>query len=481
MTRRLSFRARLTLQWTTAFGFLLLLACVAIYVGSRRYAYADLDADVRTLAGTELASAVDDDRGVHLHDFPAESMEHGSYADKFAQIVTGDGLVVRQSGLPDGTPCLIDAARRADALAGHAAVFSVYAGVRPGRMMALRARQGDVDYVVGVGLGSLDVEAGLGQMVRLLAFVWIACVAATGALGYVLASRALAPVERIAASAAAIARGEHHGNLDPPAADDEIGRMTGHLNAMLASLRAAIESNRRFAADASHELRGPLTSIRGEVEVALKRERSPDAYRETLALVGRQAAEMAELADNLMLLVRSADARSDLELAEVPLEPLVRAAVGRVAGMAQTQGVALQVSPFEDLVVHSNERLLSRVLDNLLRNAVQYNRRDGVVMVAAEVEPVAPPAAQRLILRVRDTGCGIDRKDWDRVFEPFYRVDVSRSRRTGGAGLGLAICRDALALLRGEVRIVDSSPMGTTVEMRLPGAPSSHRGLTKAS
>lgn len=481
MTRRLSFRARLTLQWTTAFGFLLLLACVAIYVGSRRYAYADLDADVRTLAGTEAASAVDDDRGVHLHDFPTGSMEHGSYADKFAQIVTADGLVVRQSGLPAGTPCLIDTARRVDALGGRAAVFSVYAGARPGRMMALHARQHDVDYVVGVGLGSLDVEAGLGQMVRLLAFVWIACVAATGALGYVLASRALAPVERIAASAAAIARGEHRGNLDPPAADDEIGRMTGHLNAMLASLRAAIESNRRFAADASHELRGPLTAIRGEVEVALKRERSPHAYRETLALVGRQAKEMAELADNLMLLVRSADGPSNLELAEVPLDPLVRAAVGRMAGMAQSQGVAVQVSHFEDLVVHSNERLLSRVLDNLLRNAVQYNRRDGIVTVEAEAEVVAPTAAQRLILRVRDTGCGIDRRDWDRVFEPFYRVDASRSRRTGGSGLGLAICRDAVALLRGEVRIVDSSPMGTTVEIRLPGAPSSHRGLTRAS
>ncbi len=84
----LSFRAGLTLKWTVAFGLLLLAASVTIYAGSRRYASDDLDADVRTLAGTELASAIDDERGVHLHDFPAESMDRAAYADKFAQILS---------------------------------------------------------------------------------------------------------------------------------------------------------------------------------------------------------------------------------------------------------------------------------------------------------------------------------------------------------------------------------------------------------
>jgi two-component system OmpR family sensor kinase len=479
--RPLSFRADLTLKWTLAFGLLLLAASAAIFVASQRYASEDLDADVRTLAGTELASAIDDDRGVHLHDFPAGSMDRGVYAEKFAQILSPDGTVVRQTGLPPGTPPLVDAQTRAEVLAGHAPIFSVNAAGRPGRMMALQTHKDDADYIVAVGLGSASLQSDLANLARLLALVWLFGVAVTAAMGYVLSSRALAPVERITASAAAIARGEYRGTLDPPTADDEIGRMTRHLNEMLAALRRVIESNRRFAADASHELRGPLTSIRGEIDVALKRERTPEEYRETLTLLARKAEEMTDLTENLTLLVRAQEGRSDVELTEIPLEPLVRSAISRVAEAAERQGVAVLSASFPDLVAYSNERLLSRVLDNLLRNAVQYNRRDGRVTVAASVEEAAPSAPQRLVLHFRDTGCGIRSEEWGRVFEPFYRVDASRSRRTGGSGLGLAICRDVLSLLHGEVRIAESSPEGTVVEVRLPGEPVSHRGLIVAS
>jgi two-component system OmpR family sensor kinase len=479
--RPLSFRAGLTLKWTLAFGLLLLAASTAIYVASRRYASEDLDADVRTLAGTELASAIDDDRGVHLHDLPAESMNRDAYAEKFAQILSPDGTVVRQSGLPPGTPPLVDGRTRADALAGRAPLFSVNAAGRPGRMMALRTHKDGADYVVAVGLSNASLQADLAKLARLLALVWVLGVAVTAGMGYALSSRALAPVERITASAAAIARGEYRGTLDPPAADDEIGRMTRHLNEMLAALRRVIESNRRFAADASHELRGPLTSIRGEIEVALKRERTPEEYRETLALLGRKAEEMSDLTENLMLLVRAQEGRSDVELTEIPLDPLVRSAIARASEIAARQGVAVETASFPDLVAYSNERLLSRVLDNLLRNAVQYNRRNGLVAVEAHVDAETPSAAQRLVVRVRDTGCGIRSEEWGRVFEPFYRVDASRSRRTGGSGLGLAICRDVLALLHGDVRIAESSPEGTIVEVRLPGEPVSHRGLIVAS
>ncbi len=241
-------------------------------------------------------------------------------------------------------------------------------------------------------------------------------------MGYVLASRALAPVERITASAAAIARGEHRGTLDPPTADDEIGRMTRHLNEMLAALRRVIESNRRFAADASHELRGPLTSLRGEIEVALKRERTPEEYRETLTVLGKKASEMTDLTENLMLLVRAQEGRTDVELTEVPLEPLVRSALARVAEAAARQEIRIETGSLPGFVAYSNERLLSRVFDNLLRNAVQYNRRNGFVMVDALVDAEASSTAQRVVVRVRDTGYGIPREEWARVFEPFYRA-----------------------------------------------------------
>ncbi len=467
--RSLSFRARLTLQWTAAFGCVLAMTSVAIYVGARAFLIADLDAQLRTLAGTELASAVDGGAGVHFHEFPATEVV-GTFAGKFAQLYDSGGRMLSQSSLLGPIGPLVSPERLRAALEGHAPVFTVDAGGRPARMIALTTRNDDQAYVVAVGLFTEPLLATLSRLAWLLAAVSLVGLAVTGAVGYALATRALKPVAHVTERAAQIAKGDFSARIDSPPADDELGRMTALLNEMLERLHGSVLANQRFAADASHELRSPLTAMLGEIEVTLKRPRGADDYRESLVVVRDRIRQLADMTEQLMILVRAQEGQV-VGATDVPLEPLVREVAAAMAPLARERNVTLDIRPMDDALIYADRVLLTRVVDNIVRNAVQYNRPGGSVTISADVEEAGGTnwTSAHTLLRVSDTGQGIPEADRARVFERFYRVERSRNRRTGGAGLGLAIAHEVVRLFGGTIRIASSSPEGTTIEVRMPG------------
>ena len=463
----LSFRSRLTLHWLLAFGLVLALADAAVYVGARAFLQRDLDAQLRTLAGTELASAVDEPgQGVHLHEFPVDGSVE--YADKFVQLIDAGGRVLMQSPRLGASGALVAGSSQAQALSGAAPMVDVHVNGRPGRMIGL-VTQGPERYVVAVGLFTETLARTLRQLASLLVGVWLAALGLTAIVGFTLASSALAPVRRITHQAASIADGQFANRLDPPKVDDEIGQMTRLLNRMLDRLHAALEANRRFAADASHELRGPLTALLGEIDVTIKRDRQPEEYREVLALLRARLQSMMVLTDDLMLLVRAQEHRQPV-VSEVPLADLLKRVADRNAAAATASRITLTLDAAPDVVIYGEVGLLERVFDNLVRNAVQYNHEGGSVTIAARVSPgVGEWVADRVVVTVGNTGSSIPRDDRERVFERFFRVDPSRSRRTGGTGLGLAIAREIVQLFKGTIRVGDSSGPGTTLEVSLPG------------
>jgi signal transduction histidine kinase len=296
-------------------------------------------------------------------------------------------------------------------------------------------------------------------------------VAGTAALGYLLASRALAPVARITERAAWIAQGHFDGRLDEPQIHDEVGRMTVLLNSMLDRLQRALDANRRFAADASHELRSPITAMAGELDVALRHPRTAESYRDTLVVVRRRLTALTELAGNLMLLSRVQEGADEIVLREVPLAPVVDDAFARWQPAAAARGIRLAHQGLDDIRVYGDPGLVGRVLDNVVANAVHYNREGGAVTVSARL--TAPAADQwaptRVTIDVRDEGHGIPAADHEHVFERFFRVDESRHRHTGGSGLGLAICREVVRALGGTIRVGASSAASTTIEITLSG------------
>lgn len=466
-----SFRARLTLRWTLAVGVLLGVANIAVYAGASMYLHRWLDGHVRTIAATEAASSTDGATDVHLHESFFAQLEAGAYTEKIVQIFDEHGaLVLQSSGLGDGPPLLPpDVVRQG--LAGRAPIVDADVRGRLARLTVLTASRDGRTYAVAVGLFADDVERGLAFLRWLLGGVWLASVAGTAALGYLLASRALAPVARITERAAWIAQGHFDGRLDEPQVHDEVGRMTVLLNSMLDRLQRALDANRRFAADASHELRSPITAMAGELDVALRHPRTAESYQETLVVVRRRVAALTELAGNLMLLSRVQEGADEIALREVPLAPVVDDAFARWQPAAAGRGITLTQEGLDDIRVYGDPGLVARVLDNVVANAVHYNRDGGSVTVSARLtEPAADQWAPTLVtIDVRDEGPGIPASDHERVFERFFRVDESRHRHTGGSGLGLAICREVVRAHGGTIRVAASAPTGTTIEITLPG------------
>jgi len=465
----LSFRSRLTLRWVLAFGLVLAVADLAVFFGARAFLRRDLDAQLRTLAATELASAVDEPgMGLHLHEFPTGGHNPQDYAGKFVQLIDAGGRVLMQSPLLDRAGPLIDKSVLISALTGAEPMVNVVVAGRDGRMIGL-VTPGPERYVVAVGVFTDQLDATLVRLRNLLVGVWFAALGLTAVVGFSLASTALIPIRRITHQAAAIANGKFARRLDPPAQDDEIGQMTHLLNRMLDRLHGALEANRRFAADASHELRSPLTAVLGEIDVTLKRDREPVEYREALARIRERLQVMGRLTEDLMLLVRAQENHAPV-VGEVRVVDLLQRVAARSADAAAAARVSISIAAPADLVVYGDAGLLERVFDNLLRNGIQYNRDAGSVSMTARVSPREGEwVTDRVVIAVRDTGAGIPVAEREKVFERFYRVDSSRSRRTGGAGLGLAISREIVELFKGTITVADAAGPGTTIEVGLPG------------
>ncbi len=465
----LSFRWRLTLHWLLAFGLVLALADAAVYIGARAFLQRDFDAQLRTLGGTELASASDGPgERLHLHEFPVDDRGAGQYADKFVQLIDADGRVLLQSPSLGASGALVPRATLTEAFAGAAPLVNVDVHGRPGRMIG-HVTQGPTRYVVAVGLFTDTLARTLSQLATLLAGVWCAALGLTALVGFSLASRALAPVRRITHQAASIADGQFANRLDPPKVDDEIGQMTRLLYRMLDRLHGTLEANRRFAADASHELRGPLTALLGEIDVTLKRDRPSEEYRAVFAILRARLQVMIALTEDLMLLVRAQEERPSM-VGEVPVAALLKRVADRNTAAALASRITIELDAASDVVIYGDTGLFERVFDNLVRNGIQYNHEGGTVTVTVRVSPgLGEWVADRVVIAVGNTGSSIPDAERERVFERFFRLDPSRSRRTGGAGLGLAISREIVQLFKGTIRVGDSSGAGTTLEVSLPG------------
>lgn len=467
-----SFRARLTLRWTLAAGVLIGLANVAIYAAAHTYVYRWLDHNVRTIGATEAASSTDGSEGVHLHERAFEQLTAGAFTEKFVQIYDRQHRLILASSALGPDTAVVPQGALEDAFAGHSPMLWVRIQARDARVVVLTETRDADAYAIAVGLFADDLQAGLASLAWLLLGVWLVSIAATSAIGASLASQALAPVARITDRAAWIARGNFDARLDLPLVQDELGRMTQLLNSMLGRLQHAVEANRRFAADASHELRGPLTAMAGELDVALRHPRTADRYAETLRHVRGRVASLTELTEDLIMLVRSQEGSRDVVLREVALSPLIADAFTRISPLADARGVRLQQDIPDGVHLYADPALITRVIDNVVANAVHYNRDGGEVRVSARVhEPDGDAWATPLVvLHVTDTGQGIPVDEQERIFTRFHRLDHSRARHTGGSGLGLAICREVLGLLGGSIRVARSDASGTTLEVRMPGA-----------
>jgi signal transduction histidine kinase len=263
---------------------------------------------------------------------------------------------------------------------------------------------------------------------------------------------ALAPVEALRRGAEEVS-GAQGARLPVPDGDDEVHRLAVTLNRMLGRLDASRQRQRSFVADAAHELRSPIASLRTQLEVATHLD-EPAPIPDLAVEVDR----LGRLVDDLLLLARADEGDPRLRRREpVELTALLREAVPAGAR------VPVRVSPGSPLWTIGDRSALRRVLDNLVANAVRY--------ASSKVELAVQRAdADRLVVTVADDGPGIPAADRDRVFDRFTRLDDARTRDSGGAGLGLAIVRELVRMHSGTVTLSDARP-GLRVAVSLPMAP----------
>ncbi|MEN6438132.1 MAG: ATP-binding protein [Syntrophobacter sp.] len=283
-----------------------------------------------------------------------------------------------------------------------------------------------------------------------------------GTGGWLLASRALRPVYRMAEAARRIGA-EHLGQrIDETGTGDELDNLAKTLNEMLTRLDVAFSQVRRFSADASHELQTPLTIMKGELEVALRSTRTPEDYQATLKSALEEVDRIAHLVEGLLLLARAEAGVLKMDRREVDLMQLVEDVYHRIKPLADAQSVELRLDPAEPVSIQGDgERLRSMVL-NLVDNAIKYTGPGGRVILQLRRE------GDFASILISDNGMGISPGEREQVFEPFYRTSDARALSGKGTGLGLSIARSIAVAHGGAIQMESTPGRGSSFTVRIP-------------
>jgi len=321
-----------------------------------------------------------------------------------------------------------------------------------------------------VAFPTTDITSTLVRLEWIEALVTLGVLVALGLLAWWIVRRGLRPLEDMAETAGAIAQGDLSRRVPDDGGQTEVGRLGVALNAMLGNIEAAFEARaaseerlRRFLADASHELRTPLTSIRGYAEMFDRGARDrPEDLATSMRHIRTEADRMSELVNDLLLLARL-DRERPFERERLNLAEVLEAAVSAARVSAPERAVSF-VDP-GPVAVEGDASRLRQVADNLLTNAARHTPEGSPIEVRLRAD------GSSAVVEVDDHGAGVPVEEQERIFEPFHRADPSRTRSTGGMGLGLAIVAAITRAHGGMVGVYTNSFGGATFWIRLPLAP----------
>ena len=448
----LSIRLRLTLWYTAILAVCLLAFTFLLYSMVKGELQEGIEDDVEERTAL-LNGLMTFDAGGRptLANLPADK----HLEDTFHRLLDLSGAVISDnSDIYGPVPIQPAALDEANSGGDHLGVTS---GPDGGTLILTTAiiRNGDVAGYLQVGESREEVVDALSSLISVLFRTLPLALGAAAIVGWWISSRALKPVNQVTAMAREISDGDLSRRLNLQLPNDEVGRLASTFDVMIERLDQMVRRQRQFTADASHELRTPLAAIRGQVDVALRQPRDAGVYRATLTSINGQLQRMTRLVEALLMLARSEAGALRLEEEVIELHTLVDMAREVAAPLAAQKGLVLNVEGGPRGAILGDEALLIQLLLNLVDNAIRYTHR-GSVTVGWDV------IADNALIYVRDTGPGIAPEHIDRIFEPFYRIDPSRSD-TRGTGLGLAICRWIARSHGGEVYVESRGPnQGTT-------------------
>jgi heavy metal sensor kinase len=312
--------------------------------------------------------------------------------------------------------------------------------------------------------GEARLEQQLDEILVVLVLGLPLVVGLAGVGGYVLARRALMPIDHLATDARRITAERLHERLSVPNAHDEIGRLAAVINDTFARLESSFNQLRRFTADASHELRTPLAVVRGIGELGLGETRTPAEYKEAIGSMLEEVDRLTRLVDTLLQLARGDAGTVRLSPERADLSDLARGVVTSLSVLAEERRQRIHVDAPVAVNVLVDRLVLRDAIANVIDNALKYAPAESAIRVAVERD------GAQAVLTIADEGPGIPAEHRSRIFDRFYRVDEGRSREMGGTGLGLAIAKWAVEANGGTIALVSNAHPGTTFRIALPVA-----------
>jgi two-component system OmpR family sensor kinase len=451
----LSIRARLTLYYSLVLVTVLVVGAGAVAVVQERLALERLDGELQRLMLTlEGVMRTEFGEGLDLQGAADEASIEVVAPDRTLVLTRSDGVLLAMWGLPLSS----DWRPRTTA----STLETLVVGSTRHRLFSHPVVFEGHRYVAAVMAPLARLDAGHSELLRALAVGVLMALGVAGLGGWIVGRQALRPLTDLAQQATSITERDPAARLRAPHSDDELGRFAAAFNGLLDRLAAALHAQRQFMADASHELRTPVSVVRTTAQVTLARDvRTEDDYRESLTIVAEQSGRLARLVDAMFLLSRAEAQGIPLMREPVYLDDLIVECARALRIFANERDVAVQTCGDEDVTFFGDNTLLRQMVGNLLDNAIRHAKPGGTVGAMVK------HTRTELTIRITDDGDGIPAQEQERIFERFVRLDT----RSTGAGLGLPIARWIAEAHGGRLTLESTVGRGSCFLVALPLAP----------
>ena len=453
-----SIRARLTLWYTGVLVIVLVAAALAVLVVQERLAMQRLDDDLRrSLATLEGVMRTELDEGLDLRGAAAEASTEVVVPDRTLMITTSAGEAVAIWGAPPGALTAAFPLRESPG----SPVTHALPGKGSWRLLTSDVTYREQRYVpaIAASLAPLAAQQRELQTAVIIGISMALAIAAIG--GWIVGRQTLRPLGEMARQATSINERTTGARLHVSSSRDELAALASSFNALLARLGTALDQQRQFMADASHELRTPVSVVRTTAQVTLAREsRGEYEYRQSFAIVAEQSARLSRLVDAMFLLSRAEADGVPLHREAVYLDDIAEETARGLRVLASERDITLAVDGAGEVAFVGDDGLLRQLVTNLLNNAIRFARASGVVTLSIA------RTATAVSMRVTDDGPGVPADQRERIFDRFVR-----DAQSGGAGLGLPIARWIAEAHGGRLSLESGEPGRTSFLVTLPTGP----------
>ncbi len=481
-----SLRFKLTLWYVLILGILLISFSNFLYFTLSKSLHRDVDNKLRSLA--ELIAS---ESSSPLSKFSFGTIDQTLEASmnlkpigKFIQVLDESGNIGRKSDnlrnvqLPISLNALKNASKGLITFETNRTI-----GNTPLRIMTFPVVENShVTKIVQIASSLEGVEDALNKLFLILIISVPSTLLLASLGGQFLAHKALKPVDNITQTARMITSKNLNQRINPPKVKDEISRLIETFNEMISRLDQSFRQMKQFSSDASHELKTPLTILKGEVEVMLRKERTSQEYQQTLKSNLEEINRMSQIVEDLLILSKADTGEIRLDKEDINLTEILNEVVAQMDRLAECKKLHLSASNHhQEIHIFGDALRLRELFINLIENGIKYTEEGGSIRIILQKEFPPPVRDQSdrverekgefVKIIVSDSGIGIAKEDQERIFDRFFRVDKARSREQGGSGLGLSICKWIVEAHQGEIEVESELGKGSSFIIRLPLSP----------